>query len=122
MRGGTALNIFLHDMPRLSVDMDVVFVDHRTSRDAALPSAPLPRWGSSLTRFILASFSALLLATAPTNAAPGDLNDDGGSSLADYRVRGTVPRSAQTRHSQANALGLHLRGRSAFERMISFLP
>jgi|GEM_PF-2696957 len=37
----------------------------------------LPRWGSSLTRFILASFSALLLATAPTNAAPGDLNDDG---------------------------------------------
>jgi len=43
----------------------------------ALPSAPLPRWGSSVTRFILASFSALLLATAPTTAAPGDLNDDG---------------------------------------------
>lgn len=36
MKGGTALNIFLHDMPRLSVDIDVVFVDHRTSRDAAL--------------------------------------------------------------------------------------
>jgi predicted nucleotidyltransferase component of viral defense system len=36
MKGGTALNIFLHDMPRLSVDMGVVFVDHRTSRDAAL--------------------------------------------------------------------------------------
>lgn len=36
MKGGTALNIFLHDMPRLSVDIDVVFVDHRTTRDAAL--------------------------------------------------------------------------------------
>lgn len=36
MKGGTALNIFVHDMPRLSVDLDVVFVDHRTSRDAAL--------------------------------------------------------------------------------------
>jgi predicted nucleotidyltransferase component of viral defense system len=36
MKGGTALNIFVHDMPRLSVDIDVVFVDHRTSRDAAL--------------------------------------------------------------------------------------
>jgi hypothetical protein len=36
MKGGTALNIFLHDMPRLSGDIDVVFVDHRTSRDAAL--------------------------------------------------------------------------------------
>lgn len=36
MKGGTALNIFLHDMPRLSVDIDVVFVDHRASRDAAL--------------------------------------------------------------------------------------
>lgn len=36
IKGGTALNIFLHDMPRLSVDIDVVFIDHRTSRDAAL--------------------------------------------------------------------------------------
>ena len=24
----TALNLFLHDMPRLSVDIDVVFTDH----------------------------------------------------------------------------------------------
>jgi len=36
MKGGTALNIFLHDMPRLSVDIDLVFVDVRASRDAAL--------------------------------------------------------------------------------------
>lgn len=26
MKGGTALNLFLQDMPRLSVDIDVVFV------------------------------------------------------------------------------------------------
>jgi predicted nucleotidyltransferase component of viral defense system len=36
MKGGTALNLFLQDMPRLSIDIDVVFVDHRPDRDAAL--------------------------------------------------------------------------------------
>jgi hypothetical protein len=36
MKGGTALNLFVQDMPRLSVDIDVVFVAHRTGRDAAL--------------------------------------------------------------------------------------
>jgi len=27
MKGGTALNLFVQDMPRLSVDIDVVFTD-----------------------------------------------------------------------------------------------
>src|SRR3546814_10689888 len=36
MKGGTALNLFLQDMQRLSVDIDVVFVDHTLSRDDAL--------------------------------------------------------------------------------------
>lgn len=36
LKGGTALNLFLHDMPRLSVDIDVVFTDHILSRDHAL--------------------------------------------------------------------------------------
>ncbi|MCP5286438.1 MAG: nucleotidyl transferase AbiEii/AbiGii toxin family protein [Burkholderiaceae bacterium] len=36
MKGGTALNLFLQDMPRLSVDIDVVFVPHRLSREEAL--------------------------------------------------------------------------------------
>ena len=36
MKGGTALNLFVQDMPRLSVDIDVVFVDHRPDREAAL--------------------------------------------------------------------------------------
>jgi Nucleotidyl transferase AbiEii toxin, Type IV TA system len=36
MKGGTALNLFVQDLPRLSVDIDVVFTDHTASREAAL--------------------------------------------------------------------------------------
>ena len=36
MKGGTAINLFVQDLPRLSVDIDVVFVDHRASREEAL--------------------------------------------------------------------------------------
>ena len=36
LKGGTALNLFLHDMPRLSVDIDVVYVPWQTPRDQAL--------------------------------------------------------------------------------------
>jgi predicted nucleotidyltransferase component of viral defense system len=36
MKGGTALNLFVQDMPRLSVDIDVVFTPHDASRDVAL--------------------------------------------------------------------------------------
>ena len=36
LKGGTALNLFAHDMPRLSVDIDVVFTDHTLNRDDAL--------------------------------------------------------------------------------------
>jgi len=36
MKGGTALNLFVQEMPRLSVDIDLVFVDHRADRKAAL--------------------------------------------------------------------------------------
>jgi predicted nucleotidyltransferase component of viral defense system len=36
LEGGTALNLFLHDMPRLSVDIDVVFTDHALGREDAL--------------------------------------------------------------------------------------
>ena len=31
LKGGTAINLFLREMPRLSVDLDLVFIDHRTS-------------------------------------------------------------------------------------------
>lgn len=36
MKGGTAINLFLQDMPRLSVDIDVVYHPWETARDQAL--------------------------------------------------------------------------------------
>jgi predicted nucleotidyltransferase component of viral defense system len=36
MKGGTALNLFVQEMPRLSVDIDVVLTDHRLDRADAL--------------------------------------------------------------------------------------
>lgn len=36
MKGGTAINLFVEDMPRLSVDIDVVFTDHQMPRAEAL--------------------------------------------------------------------------------------
>jgi predicted nucleotidyltransferase component of viral defense system len=36
MKGGTAINLFVQDMPRLSVDIDVVYVPREPSRDEAL--------------------------------------------------------------------------------------
>jgi predicted nucleotidyltransferase component of viral defense system len=36
LKGGTAINLFLRDMPRLSVDLDLLFQDHRLPRAKAL--------------------------------------------------------------------------------------
>jgi hypothetical protein len=36
LKGGTVINLFLHHMPRLSVDLDLVFTDHRAEREDAL--------------------------------------------------------------------------------------
>lgn len=36
MKGGTAINLFVQDMPRLSVDIDVVYTPWKTPRDEAL--------------------------------------------------------------------------------------
>ena len=36
LKGGTALNLFVQEMPRLSVDLDVVYAPHATERGAAL--------------------------------------------------------------------------------------
>ena len=36
LKGGTAINLFLRDMPRLSVDLGLVHSDHRPGRDEAL--------------------------------------------------------------------------------------
>ncbi|MDN5872003.1 MAG: nucleotidyl transferase AbiEii/AbiGii toxin family protein [Nitrococcus sp.] len=36
LKGGTAINLFVRDMPRLSVDLDLVFPDHTPPREQAL--------------------------------------------------------------------------------------
>ncbi len=36
LKGGTAINLFLRDMPRLSVDLDLVFTNHQLGRAEAL--------------------------------------------------------------------------------------
>ena len=36
LKGGTAINLFVRDMPRLSVDLDLVFPDHVPPREEAL--------------------------------------------------------------------------------------
>lgn len=36
LKGGTAINLFVRDMPRLSVDLDLVFPDHTLPRGRAL--------------------------------------------------------------------------------------
>jgi predicted nucleotidyltransferase component of viral defense system len=36
LKGGTAINLFIRDMPRLSVDLDPVFTDHTVVREDAL--------------------------------------------------------------------------------------
>jgi predicted nucleotidyltransferase component of viral defense system len=36
LKGGTAINLFVRDMPRLSVDLDLVFPDHSLPREEAL--------------------------------------------------------------------------------------
>lgn len=47
MKGGTAINLFVRDMPRLSVDIDVVYLPWQTPRDEALQAInswpPSPR-------------------------------------------------------------------------------
>ncbi len=58
LKGGTALNLFVQDLPRLSVDIDVVFTDHAMAREPALiaigddlqaAKAKLERMGYSAT-------------------------------------------------------------------------
>jgi len=36
LKGGTAINLFIRNLPRLSVDLDLVFTDHRVPRADAL--------------------------------------------------------------------------------------
>jgi predicted nucleotidyltransferase component of viral defense system len=96
MKGGTALNVFVQDMPRLSVDIDVVMTDHRPARAEALAiiSDELARTSDAIVRQGLkVSFSKI----ASPNKIKGDdvkltaYSDDAEVKVeVNYVFRGTL--------------------------------
>jgi predicted nucleotidyltransferase component of viral defense system len=68
MKGGTALNLFVQDMPRLSVDIDVVFVPHELPRDEAL-RAIADELAAAQARIEALGFSATLRKSKEGNEA-----------------------------------------------------
>lgn len=91
MKGGTALNLFVQDMPRLSVDIDVVFTDHSLDRENALQAI------SADLGVVKAAISALgHRAVLPTTKSGDDVKllvDSGGSRVkieVNFVFRGTV--------------------------------
>ena len=65
LKGGTAINLFMRDMPRLSVDLDLVFIDHRMPRDQALQRI------DETLRQAAARLNARGFQTRPSGAAGG---------------------------------------------------
>ena len=52
LKGGTAINLFIRDMPRLSVDLDLVFPDYSLPRDQTLA-----RIGDAILKAVAAGLS-----------------------------------------------------------------
>jgi predicted nucleotidyltransferase component of viral defense system len=91
MKGGTALNLFVQDVPRLSVDIDVVFIDYSLDRESALQAI-----GADLG-VVKAAISALgHRAVLPTSKSGDDVKllvDAGGLRVkieVNFVFRGTV--------------------------------
>ncbi|MDD5366106.1 MAG: nucleotidyl transferase AbiEii/AbiGii toxin family protein [Gallionellaceae bacterium] len=63
LKGGTAINLFIRDMPRLSVDLDLVFPDHSLPRDEALAHINMAI-RQSAERLNTRGFQTQVLATA----------------------------------------------------------
>ena len=53
LKGSTALNLFVQEMPRLSVDLDVVYVPHATERSAARRDSPNLKYCHDAARVLL---------------------------------------------------------------------
>jgi len=95
MKGGTALNLFVQDMPRLSVDIAVVFIDHRPDREQALA-----RIANELAAIRLKLERQRLHVYLPPNAQGDEVrmqvSDDSGQVTVNVKVevnfvfRGTV--------------------------------
>ena len=65
LKGGTAINLFIRNMPRLSVDLDLVFTDHSLARGAALARIN-EAIRQSAERLTARGFQTRTLATADT--------------------------------------------------------
>lgn len=91
LKGGTALNLFMQDMPRLSVDIDVVFLDHTLSRDEAIAAI-----GDELVRIKAVLESMKLAVAMPANQDGEEVKlvvSDAGSQVkveVNQVFRGTV--------------------------------
>ena len=91
MKGGTALNLFLQDMPRLSVDIDVVFVPHDLPRDEALRSIS-DELAAAQARIEALGFAAALRKSKEGNEAKLFVSGDGVEVKVEvnFVFRGTV--------------------------------
>ena len=91
LKGGTALNLFLHDMPRLSVDIDVVFTDHTLGREDAMRAI-----AADLKAAKIAIFALGYRARLPTTKSGNDVKlfvEDNGLRInveVNFVFRGTV--------------------------------
>jgi hypothetical protein len=91
MKGGTALNLFVQDMPRLSVDIDVVFVPYELERDEALRAIG-DDLNAAKTRLEALGLDAALRKTRDGTEAKLFVSD-GGSEVkveVNFVFRGTV--------------------------------
>jgi len=91
MKGGTALNLFLQDMPRLSVDIDVVFVPHELPREEALRAIG-DELAAAQARVEALGFSATLRKSKEGNEAKLFVSDAGVEVKVEvnFVFRGTV--------------------------------
>jgi predicted nucleotidyltransferase component of viral defense system len=91
MKGGTALNLFLQEMPRLSVDIDVVFVPHALPREEALRAIG-DELVAAQARVEALGFSATLRKSREGNEAKLFVNDAGVEVNVEvnFVFRGTV--------------------------------
>ncbi len=98
LKGGTAINLFVRDMPRLSVDLDLVFPDHTLSRDKALAriQASLRHAADRLKKRGFQTHAPAADAGNQTAGAQRTHRDQGRSQLRDARhgaARAVAPRS-----------------------------
>jgi len=91
MKGGTAINLFVQDMPRLSIDIDVVYLPWATPRDEALQAIAdeLDAIAKRLEKFNLRSRTIASKGLSDTKLI---VEDDGNQVKVEVNIvfRGTV--------------------------------